>query len=116
MPEGAVSNVSLPNPVEVTETVSKIATQGRRLIIEYLKRQCTDRGTGMADMTSVGSASVYRSIPRDTARYPFNSWSRAVNNSSCRSDPKARAFNRPSEMACAPLYDGLAQLSKFAPI
>ena len=56
MPEGAVSNVSLPNPVEVTETVSKIATQGRRLIIDYLKRQCTDRGTGMADMASVGNA------------------------------------------------------------
>ncbi len=55
MSEPAVSNMNLPNPIEVTRTVTKIAGQSQRLIIDYLKNQAANGG-GMADMSTVGDA------------------------------------------------------------
>jgi len=51
-----MSNVSLPNPLDVTMTVTKIAGQSRRLILDYLQRQAANGKLGMPDMTSVGNA------------------------------------------------------------
>ncbi len=51
-----VSNVSLPNPAEVSASVAKIAGQSHDLILDFLKREGADASLGMGDMSSVGSA------------------------------------------------------------
>ena len=56
MSESAMSNVSLPNPLDVTMTVTKIAGQSRRLILDYLHRQAANSKLGMLDVTSLGNA------------------------------------------------------------
>ncbi len=56
MSESAMSNVSLPNPLDVTMTVTKIAGQSRRLILDCLQRQAANRKLGTLDITSLGNA------------------------------------------------------------
>ncbi len=51
-----VSNVTLPDPADVSDSVSRIADQSRELIAEYLTREGADPSLGMGDMSSVGTA------------------------------------------------------------
>jgi polyhydroxyalkanoate synthase len=51
-----MTNVSLPNPLDVTITATKIAGQSRRLILDYMQRQAANGKLGMHDMTTVGNA------------------------------------------------------------
>ncbi|MBM3601800.1 MAG: class I poly(R)-hydroxyalkanoic acid synthase [Alphaproteobacteria bacterium] len=50
------STTKLPDPVEFSRTMAKIAQQSQRIVTEFLSRQSGNTGVGMADPLNVGAA------------------------------------------------------------
>ncbi|MFI4987272.1 MAG: class I poly(R)-hydroxyalkanoic acid synthase, partial [Alphaproteobacteria bacterium] len=55
-PGGRGPDIKLPDPVEFSRAIAKIAERSQRLVSEFLARQQTDRHVGMADPLNVGNA------------------------------------------------------------
>ncbi len=51
-------DIKLPDPVELSRAMAKIAERSQRLVTEFLARQSTDNHVGMADPLNVGSAFI----------------------------------------------------------
>ncbi len=51
-------DIKLPDPVEFSRALAKIAERSQRLVSEFLARQQGDRHVGMADPLNVGSAFI----------------------------------------------------------
>lgn len=50
--------MNVPNPVEVSMTMAKIAEQSQTLMLDYLQRQGADGSLGMSDMSSIGNVFI----------------------------------------------------------
>ena len=55
-PGKGAPDIKLPDPVEFSRSMAKIAQRSQRLVTEFLTRQQTDRHVGMSDPLNVGSA------------------------------------------------------------
>ena len=56
--EDAIKALDLPDPMEVTKTVTKVMSQSQRLVLSFIQRQTADGSVGMADPNGVGAAFV----------------------------------------------------------
>ena len=50
------TSVKLPDPVELSQSMTRIAEQSHRIVTEFLTRQGQDPQLGMADPLNIGSA------------------------------------------------------------
>jgi poly[(R)-3-hydroxyalkanoate] polymerase subunit PhaC len=55
-PEPNRPDIKLPDPVELSRAMAKIAERSRRIVTDFLTRQVGDSHVGMADPLNVGSA------------------------------------------------------------
>ncbi len=55
MSDPAVENVNVPNPIEVSQSVARIAEQSRRLLVNSMQRQPVD-GVDVGELHGLGSA------------------------------------------------------------
>ncbi len=56
MAEQVGSDIKLPDPVVMSQTVSHIAEKSQRLVNDFLQRQTADGSLGMSDASSIGNA------------------------------------------------------------